>query len=111
MDVTISGRHMDVTDAMEKHIRQHLDKLPRLDDEILSVTVTLDADSPGEKAEVIAKCHRDVLVTHSSQRDLYASIDEAFARMERRISKLHNKMIERRNRRAQKAAERIKAPE
>lgn len=110
MDVTISGRHMEMTDTMEDHIREHVEKLPRLDDQIQSVTVTLDDNAAGDEVEVIAKCHRQVLVTKSSSHDLYASIDEAFSRMERRIRKLHDKLVERRSREAQKAARRQKQP-
>lgn len=109
MDVTISGRHMEVTDAMENHIRVHLEKLPRYDDQIQSVTVTLDDSASGEEVEVISKCHDKVLVTNSSGHDLYAAIDEAFSRMERRISRLHKKLIERHE--AQRAAAQERAPE
>ncbi|MFW5923231.1 MAG: ribosome hibernation-promoting factor, HPF/YfiA family [Planctomycetota bacterium] len=110
MDLTISGRHMDITDAMEDHIRARVDKLPRLDDHVLSITVTLDDTAAGDEVEVIAKCHQKVLVTSSSGHDLYASIDEAFSKMERRIRKLHEKLVEKRNREAQKAAERERTP-
>ncbi|MFP4026803.1 MAG: ribosome hibernation-promoting factor, HPF/YfiA family [Candidatus Brocadiia bacterium] len=98
MDVTISGRHVDVTDAMEKHVRDRVDRLPRLDDQILAVTVTLENDSGGEQVEVIAKCHRNILVTNARSHNMYESIDKAFAKLERRISRLHDKLIEKRSR-------------
>jgi ribosomal subunit interface protein len=100
---------MEVTDAMEKHIRSHLKKLPRYDDQIQSITVTLDNGSAGEEVEVIAKCHNKVLVTNSRGHDLYAAIDEAFSRMERRISRLHKRLVE--HHEVQRAAARQKAPE
>lgn len=111
MDVTISARHMEITDAMDDHIRKWIDKLPRLDDKLQSITVTLDDNASGDEVKIISKCHHNVLVTSSSGHDLYASIDEAFDRMERRIKKLHEKLVDGRSRGAQKAAQRQKAPE
>lgn len=111
MEVTISARHMDITEAMDDHIRKWVDKLPRLDEKLQSITVTLDDNGAGDEVEVIAKCHQNVLVTQSSGHDLYASIDEAFDRMERRIKKLHDKLVTERSREARKAAQRERMPE
>ncbi len=99
MDITISARHMDLTEAMDNHIRERIEKLPRFDDHIISITVTLDDDAGQEWVEIIAKCHREVLVTESGGHDLYAAIDDAFDKLERRITKLHDKLTEKRPRR------------
>jgi putative sigma-54 modulation protein len=102
---------MDVTDAMGNHIRARIDKLPRYDDDIQSVTVTLDDEASGEEVEIIAKCHRDVLVTSASGHDMYAAIDAAFDKLERRISKLHDKLINNKARQAQKIAQAKREPQ
>ena len=99
MEITISARHMDLTEAMEDHIRERIEKLPRFDDHIISIKVTLDDDTGEDSVEVIAKCHKDLLITTSQQHDLYPAIDEAFTKLERRISKLHDKLTEKRPRR------------
>ncbi len=98
MDITISARHMDLTEAMESHIRERIERLPRFDDHIMSVKVTLDDDTGRENVEIIAKCHKELLITTSQQHDLYAAIDDAFAKLERRITKLHDKLTEKRPR-------------
>ncbi len=99
MDITISARHMDLTDAMDVHIRERIEKLPRYDDHIISIDVTLDDDAAQEHVEIIARCHKDVLVTKSRGHDLYAAIDDAFDKLERRVTKLHDKLTEKRPRR------------
>mgnify|MGYP006291873543 CR=1 FL=1 len=111
MDVTISGRHMQVTEPMERHIRSRIAKLTRYDDQIISVTVTLENDSNREQVEVIAKCHRNVLVTNAEGHDLYDSIDEAFSKLERRVSRLHDKLVNQKARQGQQAAEENRRPE
>ena len=111
MDVTISGRHMEVTDAMESHIRERIGKLPRFDDRIQAVSVTLASDAGEEQIEVIAKCHRNVLVAEARSHDMYDSIDEAFAKLERRVARLHDKLVDRHSREAQRAAEHDRQPQ
>ncbi len=97
MDIIISARHMELTESMENHIRERIAKLPRLDDHIISISITLDEDAGQEEVEIIAKCHKEVLVTKTSEHDLYVAIDEAFEKLERRIAKLHDKLMDKRH--------------
>jgi len=94
VEVEIAGRHMEVTEPMERHIREHIEKLPRFDDKIQYLTVTLDIDSGSPVVEIIAKCHRNDLVAEASGHDMYQSIDEAFAKMRRQIIRLHDKLVD-----------------
>lgn len=93
MEVRISGRHVDVTDVMQGHIRNRIDRLPRFDDQIQAVTVTLMRDARGDRVEVIAKCHRSTLVANARSHDMYQSIEEAFEKVERQIARLHDKIV------------------
>jgi ribosomal subunit interface protein len=102
---------MDVTDWMEKRIAEHVDKLPRLDGHITRLTITLARDAAGEQIEIIARCHRSTLVATAVGHDLYAAMEEAFARIERQITRLHGKLISRHAREAQRAAELGKRPQ
>lgn len=105
MEVTISGRHTEVTEAMEKHIRDRIEKLPRFDEQIRHVTVTVDNESSARHVEVIAKCHKSILVANAEGHDMYESIDEAFCKLERRVARCHDKLVNKHAREAHKAAE------
>ncbi len=94
MQVEIAGRHMDVTEPMEIQIRQHVEKLPRFDDKIQYLTVTLDTDGGSNLVEIIAKCHRSDLVAEARGHDMYQTIDEAFAKIGRQIRRLHDKLVD-----------------
>jgi putative sigma-54 modulation protein len=111
VDVTIAGRRVDVTEPMERHIRQHIDRLPRFDGKIQYLTVTLAVDAGDQLVEIIAKCHRADLVAEAQSHDMYQSIDEAFGKMERQISRHHDKMVHNPARAAQRAAETEKRPD
>lgn len=110
MDVDITGRHVEVTAPMEAHIRQHIDKLPRYDDRILYVNVTLNMESGSQRCEVMVKCHRADLVAEASSRDMYQSIEEAFGKMERQITRFHDKLVRNRARAGKHASQDDRRP-
>jgi len=98
VDITISGKHVEVTDAMQEHIDQRAARLPRYDDKIQYLTVKLVVDSGNQLVEVVAKCHRADLRAEASSHDMYQSIDEAFGKLERQIVRHHDKMVDRASR-------------
>ena len=95
---------MRVTPAMDRHIRQHIEKLPRIGDRIQYLTVTLEVDAGDQLVEVIAKCHRADLVAEARSHDMYQSIDGAFQKLERQLTRHHDKLVHGRAREAQKEA-------
>jgi len=94
VDVHISGRHVRITEPMERRIREHAAKLPRLDGRIQYLVVTLNVDSGDQAVELVAKCHRADLVAAARSHDMYQSIDEAFAKIERQIARCHDKLLD-----------------
>jgi ribosomal subunit interface protein len=95
---------------MERHIQEHVQKLPRFDDKIQYLTVTLAVDSGSHLAEVMLKCHRTEMVAQGKSHDIYQSIDEAFARLERQIGRHHDKRVRNRARAGQQASEENRRP-
>ena len=111
MEVEISGRHFEVTVALEKHVRQHIEKLPRFDDRIHSLTVILGVESATKKVEVIANCYHSVLVAEAEGHDMYDAVGQAFTKMEHQIMRLHDKLTSGRARVRQRASEKEREKE
>lgn len=111
MDVEITGRHFKVTDAMESHIRQRIDHLPKFAENVQYIEVLLDVDSGNQLVEVIAKSGHADLVAEARSHDMYKSIDEAFAKMERQLTRYHDKIVNGRSREAQRASRESRSPE
>ena len=105
MQVEISGRHVEVSDGMDKHIRRHLEKLSRYADYVQHVEAIVAFDSGNHKMELVAKCPRATLVAEASSHDMYGSIDQAFAKLEHQIARYHDKLVHRKARGGQQASE------
>ena len=94
MEVEITGKHVEVTEPMSKHIHDHVEKLPKFDDRIQYLTVMLDVDNGDPSVEIIAKCHRSDLVAEARGHDMYEAIDEAFGKIRRQMNRLHDKRVD-----------------
>lgn len=90
---TITGKHMDITEAIRLHAQEKTDKLPKYYDSINQVEVILD-ESPGDNVsvEIIARAeHRNIFVVTETGADAYQCIDIAVHKLERQLRKKKEK--------------------
>jgi putative sigma-54 modulation protein len=111
VDIEIAGRHIEVTEPMRSHVGKCIEKLSHYAEIIQHMTVTLGKDPGGSLVEILAKCPRADLVVQAKGHDMYASIDEAFSKIEHRLTRYHDKLVKSRARRGHKAAEVDKEPQ
>ena len=92
MIVTITGRHMDVTEALKTYAEQKVNKLTRYYDLIQEIEVIFDAGKDHTSVEVIVNAeHNGVFLAHHNQGDAYSSLDACVEKLERQLSD-HKKM-------------------
>lgn len=89
----MTGKHIDVTDAMRSHAEDKVLKLPRYYSGINQVEVIVDGGTSGQfSVEVIARGeHSNVFVASDTGDDTYACIDMAVHKLERQLSKKKEK--------------------
>lgn len=98
MELIISGRHVGVTDAMREHARARAEKLGRISNHLMHITVTLAIEGERHAAEIIAKTRgKGELVAKSVSHDMYASIDQVAAKVEKQLQKVEARYRDRRN--------------
>ena len=97
VDVTISGRHVDVSDAMKQYARERVEKFERFSPHLMRAQVTLSIEGERHQAEVIGviRSKTDVVAKHESH-DMYLSIDNAVAKAEKQLHKLEERFHSRR---------------
>jgi putative sigma-54 modulation protein len=83
----ITGRHVDITDAVRAHAQEKASKLPRFYNSINQVEVLIDGnDGPNVSVEVIARAeHSNVFVVTERGTDVYTCIDLAIHKLERQL--------------------------
>jgi putative sigma-54 modulation protein len=92
MDLSISGRHVAVTDAMRDHARQRVERFERLSPHIMGVKVTLSIEGDRQIAEVVASVRRKgEVVAKAESHDMYLSIDQAVAKAEKQLDRLEDR--------------------
>jgi len=96
MEVTVIGKHMDITDPIRAYAQEKSARLARFYDRLGHVEVVADRhDSHSFRIEVIAHVPgHDRLVASGTGDDLYACIDDTLGKMERQ---LHDHKEKRRN--------------
>ncbi len=85
--VTISARHMDVTEALRKHAEQKAGKLLKFYNRIQEIEVVFDAGKDRVTVEMIVNAeHRNMFVARHDEGDAYASVDGCVHKLERQLN-------------------------
>jgi putative sigma-54 modulation protein len=87
--VTISSRHMDVTEALKTYATQKANKLTKYYDLIQEIEVVFEAGRGRDnmRVEMIVNGeHRNIFVAHHEEGDAYACIDGCAAKLERQLT-------------------------
>ena len=93
MLVTISSRHMEVTEALKTFAEQKANKLTKYYDRIQEIEVVFDAGKDKISVEMIVNAeHRNMFLAHHNEGDAYACIDACVDKLERQLSD-HKKKI------------------
>lgn len=93
MRVTITGKHIEITDAIRAHIEDKASKLPRYFNSVSQIEVILEGNTGVVKSvEVIVSAeHYPDVIAREQGEDLYACIDLAMHKMERQLHKIKEK--------------------
>ena len=87
MIVTISSRHMDVTEALKTFAEQKANKLSKYYDLIQEIEVIFDAGKLQTKVEMIVNAeHKNMFIANHSEGDAYACIDACVDKLERQLT-------------------------
>ena len=95
MQLSISGHHIDVSDALRDYVTGKLKKLERHYDHITNLHVVLSVEKLSHKAEATAHVSGAELFADAVADDLYAAIDMLVDKLDRQVLKHKEKVIER----------------
>jgi putative sigma-54 modulation protein len=87
MQITISGHHVDVTDALHDYVETKFDRLQRHFSQITQIEVTLKVEKLVHKAESTLHIAGKDLFAHAESEDMYAAIDALADKLDRQLIK------------------------
>jgi putative sigma-54 modulation protein len=90
---TITGKHIEITDALKEHAENKTAKLPKYYNRIDKIEMVIDGSDGGKKkVEIIVKGgHKNLFVVRESGDEVYSCIDIAVHKLEMQLHKKKSK--------------------
>lgn len=98
MQLSVSGHHIEVTDALRSYVDTKFERLERHYDHMTNVHVVLSVEKLIHKAEATVHLSGPEIFADASADDLYAAIDAMTDKLDRQIVKHKEKLVERHHR-------------
>lgn len=90
----ITGRQLVITPAIQRHVESKLARLDRYDVRIAHIAVILGVNKLQHTAEVVCTLQGKRVQAKVSTQEMYASIDQAIARLEAQIRKRKERLVD-----------------
>lgn len=96
MNISLTGRQLDLTDAIKAHMNTSIETLSKFNMDIISVNVVASAQTKKGKEHsvvefVINLAHKNSIIIKQNDDDLYAAIDIAISRAQKAMRRMHDK--------------------
>ncbi|HYN85942.1 MAG TPA: ribosome-associated translation inhibitor RaiA [Pyrinomonadaceae bacterium] len=97
MEFEFTGRHVDVTPAIRRHVEEHFGKIGHLFEGSTTARahVIIDVVKNRQTAEVLLHWREHTLTATDTNADMYQALSRAISKIEKQAVKLKKKIIER----------------
>ena len=94
MNITISGKNIEVTEGLKAAVTEKLSKLERYFKPETNIKVTLSVEKERQKIEVTIPVKGNIIRSEQVSNDMYVSIDLVEEVIERQLRKYKKKLID-----------------
>ena len=91
MQISLTGHHVDVTDALRNYVDSKLGRLERHFDHVINVHVILTVEKLRQKAEATIHINGANVFADAVHEDMYAAIDGLIDKLDRQVIKYKEK--------------------
>lgn len=92
MQINLTARHLDITDALRSYVQNKFERLERHFDHMTNVHVILSVEKLRQKAEASFHISGHDVYAESEHEDMYAAIDGLVDKLDRQVLKHKEKM-------------------
>jgi len=96
MKFEYTGRHLEVTPAIRSHVEGHFERIDHLfgkDDNHAHIIIEVERGL--HRSEIVVKWRNQILTATSTEEDMYQSLSQTIAKIEKQALRLKNKIIDR----------------
>lgn len=90
--VHVTGRHVNVTEAMKAYAVEKVSKIEKFHQRILDVNVTMDVQKLEHRVDIVMKVDQIKIKSHAVSTDMYVSIDKAVVRLEKQLNRYRQRI-------------------
>jgi len=87
MNISITGHHLELTDALKAHVEEKLQHLKTAFDRVIDVHVVLSVEKLNHICEVTIHAKGETIHAKAVEQDLYAAIDVVVDKINRQLAK------------------------
>jgi len=96
MNISLTGRQLELTDAIKAHMTTSIETLKKFNLDIISVSMVASAQTKKGKEHtlielVINLAHKNSVIIKQNDDDLYAAIDMAISRAQKAMRRMHDR--------------------
>jgi len=96
MQITVSGRQIDITDSLRAYVSEKIGRVQKHFDHMTTGNVVLQVEKNLHKADVTLHTKGATLAASAAAQDMYAAIDEVADKLDRQVLKHKEKLVEHR---------------
>lgn len=95
MKFEYTGRHIEVTPALKAHVEEHFARIDHLfDGRPSKAHVIIEVERGRHRSEIILKWRKEVLNAATTNSDMYKSLSETIAKLEKQALKIKSKITD-----------------
>jgi putative sigma-54 modulation protein len=102
MQLNVSGHHVEITDSLRGYVESKIERLERHFDLVSDVHCILTVEKMRHKAEAKVSVNGGTIFAETTEEDMYAAIDGLVDKLDRRVRKHKEKMVDHHARETQK---------
>ncbi len=94
MHLSVTGHHIDVTESLKNYVSSKIEKIERHFDLVSDVHCILKVEKLRHTAEATVSVSGSKIYADSTEQDMYAAIDSLVDKLDRRVRKHKEKLVD-----------------
>ena len=94
MQLNVSGHHVEITESMRGYVASKIERLERHFDIVSDVHCILTVEKLRHKAEAKVNVNGGTIYADNTEEDMYAAIDGLVDKLDRRVRKHKEKLVD-----------------